>query len=303
MIAAKSSTLSDAPPMRPPSMSGWARSAVFCVHGAAVEDAHLAGDERAVLRAQILADVEADLLRLLVGRGAARADGPDGLVGDDDLLYLLGGQAVQRRLDLIGDALHREIAVALGERLADAHDRGDALFEQRVDLRVHELVGVAVIRAALAVADDAVFRAEIGDHVHADLAGVRALIELGDVLRADADAPRLFARERGEMCRRDAENDAAPVHARGQLRFQLLDERLYARGKLVHFPVSGDDDFSVFLVHSGFLPSVNTRKGAEPAPLVKNYLSSRQATPGSSLPSMNSSDAPPPVETWVTLSA
>ena len=27
-----------------------------------------------------------------------------------------------------------------------------------------------------------------------------------------------------------------------------------------------------------------------------NYLSSRQATPGSSLPSMNSREAPPPVE-------
>lgn len=90
--------------------------------------------------------------------------------------------------------------------------------------------------------------------------GVRALIELGDVLRADADAPRLFARERGEMRRRDAENDAAPVHARGQLRFQLLDERLYARGKLVHFPVSGDDDFSVFLVHRSILPFADYQK-------------------------------------------
>ena len=34
-----------------------------------------------------------------------------------------------------------------------------------------------------------------------------------------------------------------------------------------------------------------------------NYLSSRQATPGSSLPSMNSREAPPPVEMWVILSA
>ena len=33
------------------------------------------------------------------------------------------------------------------------------------------------------------------------------------------------------------------------------------------------------------------------------YLSSRQATPGSSLPSMNSRLAPPPVEIWVILSA
>ena len=34
-----------------------------------------------------------------------------------------------------------------------------------------------------------------------------------------------------------------------------------------------------------------------------SYLSSRQATPGSSLPSMNSRLAPPPVEMWVILSA
>ena len=33
------------------------------------------------------------------------------------------------------------------------------------------------------------------------------------------------------------------------------------------------------------------------------YLSSRQATPGSSLPSINSREAPPPVEIWVILSA
>ena len=34
-----------------------------------------------------------------------------------------------------------------------------------------------------------------------------------------------------------------------------------------------------------------------------SYLSSRQATPGSSLPSINSREAPPPVEMWVILSA
>ena len=33
------------------------------------------------------------------------------------------------------------------------------------------------------------------------------------------------------------------------------------------------------------------------------YLSSRQATPGSSFPSRNSREAPPPVEMWVILSA
>ena len=42
------------------------------------------------------------------------------------------------------------------------------------------------------------------------------------------------------------------------------------------------------------------------APLVSailSYLSSRHATPGSSLPSRNSREAPPPVEMWVILSA
>ena len=57
-------------------------------------------------------------------------------------------------------------------------------------------------------------------------------------------------------------------------------------------------------------------EGAEPPPRVillllvqqtghagRSYLSSRQATPGSSLPSRNSREAPPPVEMWVILSA
>ena len=34
-----------------------------------------------------------------------------------------------------------------------------------------------------------------------------------------------------------------------------------------------------------------------------NYLSVRQATPGRVLPSRSSNEAPPPVETWLTLSS
>ena len=45
-------------------------------------------------------------------------------------------------------------------------------------------------------------------------------------------------------------------------------------------------------------------RGPRPLPGKREiYLSSRQATPGSSLPSMNSREAPPPVEIWVILSA
>ena len=44
-------------------------------------------------------------------------------------------------------------------------------------------------------------------------------------------------------------------------------------------------------------------RGPRSCPERRTYLSSRQATPGSSLPSMNSRLAPPPVEMWVILSA
>ena len=44
-------------------------------------------------------------------------------------------------------------------------------------------------------------------------------------------------------------------------------------------------------------------RGPRSCPARIVYLSSRQATPGSSLPSMNSREAPPPVEMWVILSA
>ena len=37
--------------------------------------------------------------------------------------------------------------------------------------------------------------------------------------------------------------------------------------------------------------------------VLRTQASRRQATPGSSLPSMNSREAPPPVEMWVILSA
>src|SRR5699024_4518360 len=51
--------------------------------------------------------------------------------------------------------------------------------------------------------------------------------------------------------------------------------------------------------------SAGLRRGphSRSCPAGTRYLSSRQATPGSSLPSRNSREAPPPVEMWVILSA
>src|SRR5690606_17309405 len=76
---------------------------------------------------------------------------------------------------------------------------------------------------------------------------------------------------------------------------------------LVHLPVRGDD----FFAHEIFGQNLqNERKGRENlrrsifqiSLILSDHLSLRFATPGRVLPSSSSSEAPPPVEAWVTLS-
>ena len=69
---------------------------VLGIHGTAVLDAHLVSALLAIGTGDGLADHADGLVGLLIGGGQAGADGPHGLVRDDDLFHLLGGQAVQR---------------------------------------------------------------------------------------------------------------------------------------------------------------------------------------------------------------
>ena len=69
--------------------------------GAAVEDAGGVRGGVAVVGAEGLADRAADLLGVLGGGGLAGADGPDGLVGDDDLGDVLGAPALEGGADFI----------------------------------------------------------------------------------------------------------------------------------------------------------------------------------------------------------
>src|SRR5205814_9594469 len=66
-----------------------------------------------------------------------------------------------------------------------------------------------------------------------------------------------------------------------QSRHHLVDQRQTLGDGGVHFPVAGHDRLT-----AGHQQSLR-----------------RAATPGRTLPSMNSSEAPPPVETWLSLSA
>ena len=127
-------------------------------------------------------------LRLIRGGRAARADGPDRLVGDDQRADLLAGDAVEAGLDLAIEDGERGAGLAFGERLADADDRDEAGGDRRADLPVHGLVGLAEQGPPLRVADDHVLGAGLLDHRAADLTGERALALPVQVLRRDAQA-------------------------------------------------------------------------------------------------------------------
>ena len=137
---------------------------------AAVEDPDRIGRRAIALRDQP-ADERACLVGLLWRRGAAGADRPDRLVGDDharevgvvDLGEVGRDLALEHRLDLV--------AVALGLGLATAQERQQVGREQRGDLARERLVGLAEQLAALGVADDRASGAEVGEHRDRDLAG------------------------------------------------------------------------------------------------------------------------------------
>ena len=113
----------------------------------------------------------------------------------------------------------------------------------------------------------------------ADLAGERALGRLVHVLREDLDA-RAARRVDHRACSavNGAQIATSTPSARETRGSSACDELLGLRDRLVHLPVARDE------------------RGAR-------HHDSRTSTPGSVLPSISSSDAPPPVERWSTRSA
>src|SRR3546814_48602 len=132
----------------------------------------------------------ADLLVHLrdVGRrgGAACADRPDRLVGDDEAarLHAHGDGALHLARD------HRQglLGVALLLGLADADDGHQPGAERRLGLGAHLRIGLVVVGAPLGMADDDVAAADVAQHPRGGVAGVRARPGAVAVLAAEGDA-------------------------------------------------------------------------------------------------------------------
>ncbi len=148
--------------------------------------------------------------------------------------------------------------------------------ERRRHLERQRLVGLAEQLAPLGVPEHDAVDVDLGQHLRRHLAGERALVGLVHRLREDLHARAARGvDQRLQREERRADRDVDAVGGR-DLRQQRLDELLGLGDRLVHLPVAGDE-----------------RRAAHDS----------ASTPGRALPSISSSDAPPPVERWSTRSA
>ena len=127
------------------------------------------------------ADMGVHVLGLFGGSGLAGADGPDGLVSEDEFAEIFGSEMEESFLDLLGDYLVISAVVTLFEFLADAEYGGETLCESQVDFGFEDFRGLAVVLTALRVAEDDISGTGRSHHVSRNLAGVGTLDMVGAV--------------------------------------------------------------------------------------------------------------------------
>ena len=190
------------------------------------------------------------------------------------------GTLLEALLDLVAQLALGVAALALLLGLADAEDRLEPGVERRGDL---------VSASARSVSPKCWRRSEwpsttpstsssvsIGG---ADLAGERALRRLVHVLRVDL---RRASRAPSRRARRSAVNGGAD---------RDVDAVGASRRAAAAPATNASASATVLCIFQ--LPAISGVRGSSPA----------TSTPGSVLPSISSSDAPPPVDRWVTRSA
>ena len=115
-------------------------------------------------------------LLCLIGRSRlARTDGPYRFVCDDQFRELLGRQVVDHFFDLGTYDVEVFAGLAVLELLAHAVDRCEVVLVSLSHFLVQRLARLAVVFAALAVAEDHIFDAQRGDHLGRYLSGIGAL--------------------------------------------------------------------------------------------------------------------------------
>lgn len=126
-----------------------------------------------------------DLLSLLSGGDLASANGPDGLVGNDDVAPV--GDLVLEGLELLGDVLDGLATLTLLKALTAAPDDAQAVLGSVFGLGGNNLVGLANDGSSLGVAQDDPVDVVVLELGNGDLAGEGTVRLVEDVLGSDLD--------------------------------------------------------------------------------------------------------------------
>src|SRR6202035_3799934 len=218
------------------------------------------------------------LLRRLGGGGLAGADRPYRLIGQGEAIGTASGGGAQ----LPRQHLESPLRHPLLARLADADERQQAVPRGGRGLARHQLVALAMVAAPLAVPAEGPEAAGIDELRGRDVAGMRPPLVRVKVLTAHRP---LGVGELGGDRRQEGERgEEDDLHLRpGQASPQRPAIGDALAPQEVHLPVGR---------HERQPPALGARGHCGPRGR------SRAATPGRTLPARNSSDAPPPVETW-----
>mmetsp|Transcript_42812 Transcript_42812/g.101608 ORF Transcript_42812/g.101608 Transcript_42812/m.101608 type:complete len:272 (-) Transcript_42812:344-1159(-) len=159
--------------------------AVARIDRAAVHDAHRLRDLVRDVLLDPVPDVGVRLLRHLRGRDLPRADGPDGLVGDDHPAPV--GDLLLVGLHLPAEHLPQLAGLALLEGLADASDHAEAAGKGVGRLLRHDLVGLGAVLPALRVPEDHPGDVHVREHLRRDLSSVGTTLGQPAVLSCEGE--------------------------------------------------------------------------------------------------------------------
>jgi hypothetical protein len=159
--------------------------AVLLADTATVDDSGVVRSGLADLLGEVFADGGVHLLGLLGAGDLAGANGPDGLVGNDDLapvLDLLGDGA-----ELVGDDLDGLVGLSLLEGLANAENNAEAVVEGGLGLGSDEVVGLLEDDTTLRVTGQGPGDVGLLELAGRDLTGEGTVGLVEDVLGSDLE--------------------------------------------------------------------------------------------------------------------
>src|SRR5882724_4532400 len=173
------------------------------------------------------------------GRRAARANGPNGLVCNQNTGEVVGGQRAGTAAELAGENLLSKAGVTVLLGFSQANYGSEAAVQSHQCLLGDVVIGFTKKLAALGVADDDVAAAGFGKHGSGNFAGEGAFFAPGDVLASDGDAGAFRGFDRSAYCGERGGDDNVAVLCAGDERKERGEKRASVRERFVHFPVTG----------------------------------------------------------------